>query len=880
MPKVNPQDVVLPTRGAAIPIGTSPAETRAGRAETRAEAQLGLSIEAAQRAAAAQEKALANLTEGQAKAVGWYQRARSSNVELSRLNLPPAGLVKLIAYNSSPVFASQISNDKEVAAFAAIKDFINATLRQDSGAAIGPNEFEAQFQIYFPNPNAGPKEIEQKRRARELAIRSLATVAGTQGKQSAEANLRELGYLDKDNKPIETPYVERPTGASTTATEQVGAQAGYRFPPEVESDLISYVNSAGATEAGIKERLIRYGKQYSGSPVDENFAAETAKGLMSRPIGQRAANISYAASDTALNTQLDAINAANAAAAQQAGLPVRNPQEQMLTEGLSLGGGGELAGFGAGIGNLMRGGQYGPAYDIARAAEERRLQQIQSTTPNAEALKMAGFLASAIPFTRAVGGVLPESWGVLPTAVTQEAALAGTQGALGAEPNQRLQTGAASAVLAPLTVGALSGATKLGGTLVSGLKPEFTQSSRRLIEQGVQPTTGQILREYATRSTMAGKPSITAKMAANAEDRFTGLPILGDILGTQRTAAELAAQQASGRLALRPIGEEANITQAGSPMINEVETPISDAYDKMDVMRLTFDRPFLRSVRNLNNRISRLPNTERTLLDNVLNNAIISRFGQNNTLTGRQLRDLSEVFYNTRSAINAPKTGAPTDILDTARAAKALDEIEASIFNLARRKDPQNYAMWRNANEAYKRGKTVTEAAYAAKNRAGMPYVPTPAQLGTQVDLTRRRGYGQTPLTQLSEDINIALPSQTGTSGTSERGSMADLLAGGLTGIGGLSMGGLPFTRTGQNIGRQLLVGNRLPEVANAGQLIQAGSRDISQAAIPAMVEQVNQYNAPTPEEQAAEQERIRRTLQLNQIYVAPPAFRGNPYAQ
>lgn len=53
------------------------------------------------------------------------------------------------------------------------RDFTNAVLRRESGAAIAPSEFANAQRQYFPQPGEGKAVIEQKRRARELAIKGL-----------------------------------------------------------------------------------------------------------------------------------------------------------------------------------------------------------------------------------------------------------------------------------------------------------------------------------------------------------------------------------------------------------------------------------------------------------------------------------------------------------------------------------------------------------------------------------------------------------------------------------------------------------------------------------------------------------------------------------
>jgi hypothetical protein len=58
------------------------------------------------------------------------------------------------------------------------RDFINATLRRESGAAIAPSEFENGQRQYFPQPGDSPQVIQQKRENRLTAMRGFAREAG------------------------------------------------------------------------------------------------------------------------------------------------------------------------------------------------------------------------------------------------------------------------------------------------------------------------------------------------------------------------------------------------------------------------------------------------------------------------------------------------------------------------------------------------------------------------------------------------------------------------------------------------------------------------------------------------------------------------------
>jgi hypothetical protein len=61
------------------------------------------------------------------------------------------------------------------------RDFVNAVLRQESGAAIADSEFENAKKQYFPQPGDKPEVIEQKRQNRERVISSFETNAGPAG---------------------------------------------------------------------------------------------------------------------------------------------------------------------------------------------------------------------------------------------------------------------------------------------------------------------------------------------------------------------------------------------------------------------------------------------------------------------------------------------------------------------------------------------------------------------------------------------------------------------------------------------------------------------------------------------------------------------------
>ena len=183
------------------------------------------------------------LTEGQGKAANFYRRTLSSNIEIDRLGLDPDSLIGRTSYDYAPGLTRLASTDKRNAYRSAVENFIAATLRLESGAAIGDAEFERQYRIYFPQADAGPEEIAQKRKARELAISGLKAEAGP-GSRQAELDLAAQGY------EIPGINVKEQAAPASEAAKSGVAGAGaetttVEVPKELQSAVMAYVDAKG-----------------------------------------------------------------------------------------------------------------------------------------------------------------------------------------------------------------------------------------------------------------------------------------------------------------------------------------------------------------------------------------------------------------------------------------------------------------------------------------------------------------------------------------------------------------------------------------------------------------------------------------------------------
>ena len=89
------------------------------------------------------------------------------------------------------------------------RDFINAVLRRESGAAISPTEFDSAEKQYFPQVGDSPEVREQKRQNRELSMRGIlaevpdaeSRIAQVRGTNTPAAEKKPAGPKQK-TKPI------------------------------------------------------------------------------------------------------------------------------------------------------------------------------------------------------------------------------------------------------------------------------------------------------------------------------------------------------------------------------------------------------------------------------------------------------------------------------------------------------------------------------------------------------------------------------------------------------------------------------------------------------------------------------------------------------
>lgn len=127
-------------------------------------------------------------TEFQGKSAGYGARAEQADKIITSLegNYSPAAINSKVSVEGTPLVGGILgaatnkfalsANDQR--AEQAQRDFVNAVLRQESGASISASEFDNARRQYFPQPGDSKDVLTQKAQNRKLAIQGFKNSAG------------------------------------------------------------------------------------------------------------------------------------------------------------------------------------------------------------------------------------------------------------------------------------------------------------------------------------------------------------------------------------------------------------------------------------------------------------------------------------------------------------------------------------------------------------------------------------------------------------------------------------------------------------------------------------------------------------------------------
>lgn len=153
-------------------------------------------------------------TEGQAKANIYAQRGERSNAILDRLENQGTELAQSLM-SGVPLAGNYLTTPAYKQYEQAQRDFINATLRQESGAVISDAEFANARKQYFPQPGDDPQTIAQKKANRQIAMQSIREASGP----FANRNQRAVEPAPVVNVPNQNNAGQTPQSAIPVSSE-------------------------------------------------------------------------------------------------------------------------------------------------------------------------------------------------------------------------------------------------------------------------------------------------------------------------------------------------------------------------------------------------------------------------------------------------------------------------------------------------------------------------------------------------------------------------------------------------------------------------------------------------------------------------------------
>lgn len=131
-------------------------------------------------------------TQAQYTVAGYADRAIQSSNIINNLESTGSALTGIVA--GQGWFPNVLKSSDRQQLEQAQRNFVNALLRKESGAAISQSEFENAAKQYFPQPGDSMQVMEQKKKNRETVIQNLQQAAGSaySGVQLGEQDINDI----------------------------------------------------------------------------------------------------------------------------------------------------------------------------------------------------------------------------------------------------------------------------------------------------------------------------------------------------------------------------------------------------------------------------------------------------------------------------------------------------------------------------------------------------------------------------------------------------------------------------------------------------------------------------------------------------------------
>ena len=494
---------------------------------------------------------------------------------------------------------------------------------------------------------------------------------------------------------------------------------------------------------------------------------------------------------------------------------------------LAAGAGKAVYDTGRGIGQLLG------MVSKGDVAESRAQDQALMNTKGGKIGNALGYFVEAAPAT-----ILAPTAGLgAGAALVARSAVGGAIGGVQGYASPYASTGehVANTLSGAVIGSAIPGAGALAGKTLRGLA---TPEARKLAEEGVKMTPGQMLGGHAKR----------------LEDMLTSVPIVGGAIrkGMQRSLDTF--DRAAINRVIAPLGGALPQGLKGRAALDVAHTAVSDAYEKtLGQMKGTVDQGLATNLGNLWNKYGKnLPPKEGEELGQYIQENVLRKFDQQGNASGKIVHEIQSDLGAQSAKLMRSRN------LNRRQLGFAVKDLQGHVKDMLKRNNtPELNKNLQDATNSFRQLVRVDKAAGLLGAHDG---VFTPAQLRSAVratDTTRNKSAftrGRAEMQDLAEAGQKVLPSKVPDSGTPGRIMTAAALAGGAyTGHAALAVGagGLAhalYSKPGQYLMEKAL----MPKESAVKNYLAGMIRNRFGAAtnaIAAPTQSVGQLVSPTPQQ-------------------------------
>lgn len=391
---------------------------------------------------------------------------------------------------------------------------------------------------------------------------------------------------------------------------------------------------------------------------------------------------------------------------------------------------------------------------------------------------------------------------------------------------------------------------RTSGAIYEGLMTPFTNIAGNIFGKAIGvPLQGadEGIRRLADRYGINLTPG---QMTGNkgAEQTLSGLPLVGPQITQRRNETLEQFNRAAFDEGLAPIG--AKVSAPGQAGIAQAQDAVTKAYDDaLGGLMLTLDQPFAQQARGkAYSEIGKLRDIGPELQKEV--DDIFARYADpNGGISGDNLQAALKDLQTLKNDYKVDPRWAK-------RIAPQLDEISDAYSGLLERQAPENFDLFKNANDAYRNLSILEKAVENSTAAGGELFSPGNLRVATRQGTIRFGGRkasarGDRPFNELTMPALDTIPSKLDDTsltgrlispsigaglgigyggmtmlGDREEGGAQDTSSGFLPpalayGLLGAGLSSLPYSRAGTRGMSALLGGERTPMQQQAGELIE-----------------------------------------------------------